>query len=65
MKPAFLDQPDRWLRASRDSREICRQATAIRGPYRHRDSLGHRVVPWLSALILVGLIVYLLLEQAQ
>ena len=59
MKPAFLDQPEAWTRATRDSRSIARQSTPIEGPYSKRMPLGHRVLNRFMvvlAVVLVGAI---------
>lgn len=56
MKPAFLDQPDHYTRAPRDSRGIARQSTAFFGPYSKPEPLGHRVAKWLSTILLVVLV---------
>lgn len=56
-RPAFLDQPEAWTRATRDSRSIARQSTPIEGPYSKPIPIGHRFVEWLVyvlAVVLVG-----------
>jgi hypothetical protein len=44
MKPAFLDQPEAWTRATRDSRSIARQSTAFFGPSKKPRLLWSRVL---------------------
>lgn len=52
-RPDFLDQPHYWTQSPRDSRGIARQSTAFFGPYTKPEPLGHRVVKWLSSILLV------------
>lgn len=56
-RPSFLDQPEAWTRATRDSRSIARQSTPIEGPFHKPKPLGHKVAEYLGAIILVVMVV--------
>jgi hypothetical protein len=55
---AFLDQPEAWTRASRDSLSASDRACAIEAHRPEQTPLGWKVSAWMCGVAFVGLVVF-------